>query len=266
MRIRPVCLLTALFLLAALPSHAAQKKARPKAKTPQSVIAELKAQVKALTANLEDARSEAKAAVDARSKAEAKAEAKVEASATASEELSSARASRDLARQEADRCKKELESLKASLAENHSGEESLLKQVRTAEAGRDEAVKKAETLQAQLEEAQAKLTGGKVGEGSLVPLGTDMTPARPINLKRVSPSAPRGVDRGVVVVNVLVSEKGDALEVRLLQGLPEKDSEAVKKAHDLCLEAAKRIVFDPARTADGKTRVKVWQGVGFYLD
>ena len=27
-----------------------------------------------------------------------------------------------------------------------------------------------------------------------------------------------------------------------------------------------RLVFDPARTADGKTKVKVWQGVGFMLD
>jgi len=25
-------------------------------------------------------------------------------------------------------------------------------------------------------------------------------------------------------------------------------------------------VFDPARAADGKTKVRVWQGVGFLLD
>jgi hypothetical protein len=32
------------------------------------------------------------------------------------------------------------------------------------------------------------------------------------------------------------------------------------------VDQAKRIVFDPARAADGKTRVRVWQGVGFLLD
>lgn len=262
MRIRPACLLPALLVLTALPVGAAQRKTRPKPKSPQAVIAELKAQVKSLSSELEDARSEARKSGEAL----AKAETKLGAGATATEELSSVRASRDLARAEAERSRKELESLKANLSENRSGEESLLKQIRSAQAAQEEAEKKAEALKLQLEEAQARLAGEKISEGSLVPLGTDITPARPINLSRVRPSAPRGVDRGVVVVNVLVSEKGDALEVRLLQGLPEKDGEAVKKAHDLCLDAAKRLVFDPARAADGKTRVKVWQGVGFYLD
>lgn len=264
MRIRPSGLLPVLLLLVALPLGAAQKKVkpRPKAKTPQVVIAELKAQVKSLTTELEEARAEAKAAGEARTSAEAK----VEAGSGAAEELASAKASRDLARQETERFRRELESLKASLAENRSGEESLLKQIREAQTAREAAEKKAEAMKTQLDEATARLAGDKVGEGSLVPLAMDITAARPINLSRVTPTAPRGVNRGVVVVNVLVSEKGDALEVRLLQGLPEKESEAVKKAHDLCLDAAKRLVFDPARAADGKTRVKVWQGVGFYLD
>lgn len=264
MRIRLSGLLPLLLLLVALPLGAAQKKVKPKAKakTPQVVIAELKAQVKALTTELEASKAEAKAAIEARASAEAKAE----AGSGTSEELASWRASRELARQEADRCRKELESLKASLAENRSGEESLLKQIREAHATRDAAEKSAAAMKIQLDETLARLAGDKVGEGSLVPLAMDITAARPINLSRVAPSAPRGISRGVVVVNVLVSEKGDALEVRLLQGLPEKESEAVKKAHDLCLDAAKRLVFDPARAADGKTRVKVWQGVGFYLD
>jgi hypothetical protein len=69
----------------------------------------------------------------------------------------------------------------------------------------------------------------------------------------------------VVVVNVLVSEGGDVLDTRLLQGL-HGHGEWVDKANASCVEAAKRLVFDPARAADGKTKVRVWQGVGFLLD
>ena len=39
-----------------------------------------------------------------------------------------------------------------------------------------------------------------------------------------------------------------------------------READEACLEAAKRIVFDPACAKDGKTHFKVWQGVGFFLD
>ena len=44
------------------------------------------------------------------------------------------------------------------------------------------------------------------------------------------------------------------------------DGAWVDKGNAACVEAAKRIVFDPARAADGKTKVRVWQGVGFMLD
>jgi hypothetical protein len=73
------------------------------------------------------------------------------------------------------------------------------------------------------------------------------------------------VGRGVVVVNVLISELGEVLDCRLLQGLP-GSGDAVDKANAACVEAAKRLVFDPARAADGKTKIRVWQGVGFMLD
>jgi hypothetical protein len=91
-----------------------------------------------------------------------------------------------------------------------------------------------------------------------------VTAARILNLNRVVPKRKK-VDRGVVVVNALVSEKGEVLATRLLQGLP-GEGENVQKANEACVEAAKRLVFDPARAADGKTPVKVWQGVGFYLE
>jgi hypothetical protein len=84
-----------------------------------------------------------------------------------------------------------------------------------------------------------------------------------MNVKRVTPSVKK-VDRGVVVVNVLVNEQGEVLDARLLQGLP-GDGEWVQKANEACVEAAKRLVFDAARTKDG-IRVRVWQGVGFLLD
>jgi hypothetical protein len=84
-----------------------------------------------------------------------------------------------------------------------------------------------------------------------------------MNLNKITPKAKKV--SGVVVVNVLISENGEVLDTKLLQGLP-GEGEWVQKAHEACLEAAKRIVFDPARAADGKTRVRVWQGVGFELD
>ena len=64
---------------------------------------------------------------------------------------------------------------------------------------------------------------------------------------------------------VLISESGEVLDSRLLQSLPGK-GEWVDKANAACVDQAKRLVFDPARAADGKTRVRVWQGVGFFLD
>jgi hypothetical protein len=101
-------------------------------------------------------------------------------------------------------------------------------------------------------------------------LGEDLLPARPINLNRATPRVKSSGflasrPKGVVVVNVLISEKGDVLAARLIQGLPGGSAEA-REAGEACVEAAKHIVFDPATSKDGKIRFKVWQGVGFYLD
>ncbi len=262
MQVRSAGLMAALILLGITPGVAAQKKTKPRAKSPQTVIAELKGRIKTLDLELEKARAEVKSAVEGR----AAAEASLQKEGGTAEQIASLKASRDLARQEADTCRKELESLKAQVQENAKGQEGLLSQVRKAEQAKTQAEQRLDGVQKELEALQAQGLGSKVADGSLVPLGMDITPARPINLSRVTPSAPRGVRSGIVVVNVLVSEKGDALEVRLLQGLPDKDSEAAAKAHELCLEAAKRLVFDPARTTEGQVRVKVWQGVGFHLD
>ena len=108
------------------------------------------------------------------------------------------------------------------------------------------------------------VTEGAPGGGRYSPLA-DITPANPLNLYKVTPKLSGwGAPKGVVVVNVFVDDKGEVTAARLLQPLS-GDSQKVKDANAACLDAAKRVVFDPARTKDG-TPVKVWQGVGFYLD
>jgi hypothetical protein len=107
-------------------------------------------------------------------------------------------------------------------------------------------------------------------EGDLVQPGEEVLPARPINLNRATPRLKASGflssrPKGVVVVNVLISEKGDVLAARLVQGLP-GDSPEARDAGEACLEAAKSLVFDPAASKDGKVKFKIWQGVGFYLD
>lgn len=178
-------------------------------------------------------------------------------------DLAEAHKRRDLAQEEAETARRELDQLRSALRENQAGGESLLKDLQKAEGERGAALSEVERLRAALGEAEARLRG-RVDEGELVVLSRDITPARPLNLSRVTPS-PRKIDRGVVVVQVLVSENGEVLDSRMLQPLP-GEGEWIEKANDACIEAAKRLVFDPARAADGKTRVRVWQGVGFYLD
>lgn len=87
-----------------------------------------------------------------------------------------------------------------------------------------------------------------------------------MNLDRVNPrlGPSWGRPRGMVIVNVLINERGEVLAARILQGLAGESSE-IKDANEACLESAKRVVFDPARSKEGR-RVKVWQAVGFYLD
>jgi seryl-tRNA synthetase len=177
------------------------------------------------------------------------------------EDLAAAQKSRDLARQETEAVRKQLDQLKGALAENQGGSETILKDLQKA---KDDAAAAQTTIQALRDELTKANERKAVDEGrAVVPITPDITPARPLNLNKITP-APRKVS-GVVVVNVLVAENGEVLDTRLLQGLS-GEGEWVTKAHEACLEAAKRIVFDPARAADGKTKVRVWQGVGFKLD
>jgi uncharacterized protein YoxC len=230
-------------LLAAAPAQKKPRKPAPRA-TKASVSA-LQAQVARLAAE----RDELKARLIAQD--------------AAGGDLADAAKGRDLARAEAAAARKELEQLKATLQENKSGSEEILKDLQAAKAEAADLKQKTAQLQKDLEAASAKLQG-QVAEGSLVGYSQDIIPAKPINLNRVTPKVKKA-DRGVVVVNVLVSERGEVLESRLLQGLPGDDKHALA-ANDACVEAAKRLVFEPARAKDGETRIKVWQGVGFYLD
>ena len=177
--------------------------------------------------------------------------------------MAAAKKSRELARQEAEAAKKALGELRASLNENQSSGDAILHDLQKAKADLAAAQAELANLKQQQEESQAKLKG-QTGEGALVILSREITPARAMNISRVTPKV-RKVDRGVVVVNVLVGENGEVLDSRLLQGLP-GDNEWVQKANEECVEAAKRLVFDPARAADGKTKVRVWQGMGFLID
>lgn len=187
---------------------------------------------------------------------------KVSASEGLETELAAAQRSRDGFKAESETLRKELEGLKASLSENQSGSEAIFQDLKKARETAQSAQDENAQLKASLTELKAKLAAPTT-EGALVALDPSVTPAKPINLLRITPSRKK-VDRGVVVVNVLVSEAGEVLDARLLQGLP-KEGEWEQKAHEACLEAAKKLIFDPARLKDG-TRVRVWQGVGFLLD
>ena len=184
------------------------------------------------------------------------------ATETLQTDLAASEKSRDMARQETESIRKELEQLKSSLAENQGSSDTILVELQKVKADLATSQAALEALKAENQATQEKLTA-PVSLGALVPITPDITPARPINMARITPKA-RKVS-GVVVVNVLISEGGEVLESRLLQGLP-GDGEWVEKGNAACVEAAKRIVFDPARAADGKTKVRVWQGVGFMLD
>lgn len=185
------------------------------------------------------------------------------------QELAAAHKARDLARAEAEAARKETGQVRAILQENQGGGDALLKEFQAARQDAADARAEAAKLKAENEGLRTKVSATPA-EGDLVVLAEDIQPARPINLSRVVPRLKSsglfsGRPRGVVVVNVLVNEKGEVVASRLIQGLPGEGPE-VKEAGEACVEAAKKIVFDPATSQDGKTRFKVWQGVGFYLD
>jgi hypothetical protein len=216
--------------------------AAPKPKPPSA--AQLQAQLKKLTQERDELKD------------------RLAATGEVQQDLAAAQQSRDLARQEADGLRKELNEIKSSLNENQSGTDTILKDLQKAKADLAGCATEKETLRKNLDEANAKIKT-QAATPTIAEL-PDIIPARALNLNRVTPS-PKNISRGVVVINVLISENGEVLGTRLIQGLPGNDID-VQKANEACLEAAKRIVFDPARSTDGKTKLRVWQAVGFLLD
>jgi hypothetical protein len=216
-----------------------------RAAAPKVTVAQLQAQLKKLTAERDDLKD------------------RLAATESLQEDLAASQKSRDMARQETDSIRKELDQMKSALAENQGSADTILNELQKAKEDLAAAQAANEALRRAAAEAKEK-QAAPTGEGALVPITRDIVPARPLNLNRITPKAKR-VGRGVVVVNVLVSESGEVLDSRLLQGLP-GEGEWIDKANAACVDQAKRIVFDPARAADGKTKVRVWQGVGFLID
>lgn len=228
-------------LLIALPLTAAK---RP-------TTAQLQAQVKRLTEERDDLKL------------------RLAATAGLQQEAAGAKQALELARTQATAAKKEVDQLRASLKENQGGSDAILNELQEAKVDAQEAKAEADRLRSQNESLLRKVNAVP-GEGDLVQLSDDIQPARPINLNQATPQIKSSGlfsrrPKGVVVVQVLISERGDVLSARLLQGLPGDSAEA-KAAGEACVEAAKHLVFDPATSKDGKMHFKVWQGVGFYLD
>jgi regulator of replication initiation timing len=223
----------------------------PLAAAKKPTVAQLETQVKRLTEEREDLKQ------------------RLAATADLQQELAAARKARDLTRAESDAARKELEQVRATLKENQGGGDAILKELQDAKQAAAEAQAEATRLKAENEDLRRK-TSAVPAEGDLVQPGEDILSARPINLNRATPRLKASGflssrPKGVVVVNVLISEKGDVLAARLVQGLP-GDSPEARDAGEACLEAAKSLVFDPAASKDGKVKFKIWQGVGFYLD
>jgi len=225
--------------------------AMPLAAAKKPTAAQLQAQVKRLTEERDDLKQ------------------RLAATEVLQQEAAGAKKARDLARGEADAARKEADQLKAALRENQGGGDAILNELQEAKLDLEETKAEAERLRAQNASLQFK-ANAVPGEGDLVQLSDEIQPARPINLSRATPQVKASGlfsarPKGVVVVQVLISEKGDVLSARLLQGLP-GDTPDAKGAGEACVEAAKHLVFDPATSKDGKTHFKVWQGVGFFLD
>lgn len=191
-------------------------------------------------------------------------QAKVDAQQGQASQLADAQASLGQYKAQAAASTAELASLKAMMKENAGDSDALLKgvakakdQLAACQAERDKLAKESGELKRRLE--------GPFQPGDLVIESEAITPANPLNLYKVTPRLSGwGQPKGTVVVNVLIDGKGEVTAARMLQPLP-GDNQKVKDANAACLDAAKRVVFDPARAQDG-TPVQVWQGVGFYLD
>jgi hypothetical protein len=221
--------------------------AAPKKPTP----AQLTAQVRKLTEERDDLKQ------------------RLAATESFQQELAAAQQARDRAQGEAEAARRETAQVRAALQENQGGGDAILQEMQAAKDEAAAAKADAAKLKAENEAFRTKASSGPA-EGDLVVLAEDVLPARPLNLSRVTPHLKASSlfslrPRGVVVVNILINEKGEVVASRLLQGLP-GDGADVKDAGEACVEAAKKLVFDPATSPDGKTRLKVWQGVGFFLD
>ena len=225
--------------------------AMPLAAAKRPTVAQLQAQVRKLTEE-RDALKQRLAATD-----------------SLQQDLVAAQQARDQAKADAEAARKEADQLKANLKANVSGGDTLLKDLETARRSAEAAQTELARVKAENEELRQQ-AAATPKEGDLVMLSKEIQPARPLNLNRATPRIKASGlfssrPTGVVVVNVLISEKGEVLDARLLQGLP-GDSPEAKAADEACVQSAKNLVFDPATSKDGSTRFKVWQGVGFYLD
>ena len=158
----------------------------------------------------------------------------------------------------------ELDQLKSTLKDNQAGGDAILRELQQTKNELRNSNSRIELLEKEITSLQVNLDDKTaIREGALVHYGPDIIPAKCLNLGRMTPTVKRA--SGVVVVNCLINELGDPVEVSLIQGLPGKETEWTIKAHEACIEAAKRLVFEPATTKDGSVRLKIWQGVGFIL-
>ena len=168
--------------------------ATPLAAAKRPTVAQLQAQVRKLTEE-RDSLKQRLAATD-----------------SLQQDLVAAQQARDQARADADAARREAEQLRANLKANASGGDTLLKDLeaarKTAAAAREELAK----AKAENEELRQQVAAAPK-EGDLVMLTRDVQPARPLNLNRATPRIKASGffssrPKGVVVVNVLISEKG----------------------------------------------------------
>ena len=164
---------------------------------------------------------------------------KLDAQSALPSQLAEAQASRDQYKAQAAASAQELASLKSMMKENAGDADALLKgvakskeQLAACQAERDKLAKENAELKRRLE--------GPFQAGDTVIETADITPANPLNLYKVTPKLSGwGAPKGVVVVNVLIDEKGEVTAARLLQPLS-GDSQKVKDANAACLDAGTR--------------------------
>ncbi|MGD2245743.1 MAG: TonB family protein [Candidatus Aminicenantes bacterium] len=107
-----------------------------------------------------------------------------------------------------------------------------------------------------IEEQKAKETLPPVKEGDLLPL--DQVDIPPESIKRVNPEYPAVAKRmniqGTVIINALISEKGDVIDTAIIRGIegPFRLNEAAQKA-------VQKWKFKPAMK--GNKAVKVWKPI-----